>query len=417
MSCPTADHKCDTNTQPKKKKCNIDPKCKKFVSLIINLNNILGGDPESAASVLGKMKLSLAILKGLDDSVAIDSEVYHGANTVIDFFAVMSKYWNCYADHDLLEMVIDATGNKDAIDALHYFLRSRDAEMVIPVTKCPEVPFKSACSDSATDSTRTSKGEGESPQQSHQENKHASRLEGNQQIVCSTSQKKGCKIPNNCSSENSCTFPQCADTNEMNSTSPANTSPQPPADTSPQPPAGTSRQSPIDTSQHNHKDGQFSAETSTTRQGSCSIDSAISHQPRLSVPDPESSEAIEDLQRLHHHPGCDHELPPNRVPVIAEVNFNSITCGWYNCLKEVVSSVFGTPKEAMSLQGVYKGSCILVWHVSEGIATWIQRVRLLPDNQQMLLECMVMKLSCGDVCLFNVPREELVSVCVCVVHI
>ena len=356
VSCSTADRQHDTSTQPMKKKCNIDPKCRQFVSLILKLNGILSRDPESEALVLGRMKLSLATLKGSgqDESTAIDPEVYRGADTPLDFFRVMSKYWNCYADHDLLTLVIDATENKEAIDAVHCFLRSRDPEMAIPVTKCPEVPFKSACSDSGTETLKRGIVKEESPQKL--EDRHALTLEENQQ-------------------------------DPINSTITADTSQQPPADTSQQP--HTSLQPPADTFQQPHTSLQPPADTT--------------QQPP-------------DLQCLHHHPGCDHKLPPKRMPLIVEVGFDSITYGSYNYLKDVVASVLKIPKEAMSLQGVYKGmkgSYIVVWHVSEGIAAEIERIRLSSDNQEMLLQCMVMKMSCGDVCLLNASKEELVSVCVC----
>ena len=44
----------------------------------------------------------------------------------------------------------------------------------------------------------------------------------------------------------------------------------------------------------------------------------------------------------------------------------------------------------------------------------IKKIQLSQDDQEMLLQCAVLSLSCDDKCLFEIAREELVSVCVCV---
>ena len=409
-SCATTDHKYETATR--KKKCSIDPQCRQFIRLILKLSSILSRNPESDALVLGRMKLSLAILKGQDESTAIDPQVYRGTKTVQEFFAVMSEYWPCYTDHDLLTMVIDATENKEAIDTLKCFLQSKDPRSVIPVAKYPDAPFRPACHESRNDirvrertaatSTGMLKGGnevGDSPQAI--EGKYASTSEANQQKVCSVSQKKACELSNpsdnfppeqtTASQKNSDALSQCADTNPTISTTPA---------------------------QQSGKESQLfeglSDEIASTRQRSCSTNPVISQQPQLHTPDPESKEELEGLEHLHHHPGKCHELPPKRVPLVVEMSLSSITCGMYNCLKDVVASVLETPREALSLCGAFKGSCIIVWHVSEEIAAGIKRIRLTPDDQEMLLQCAVMKMSCGEECLFSVAEEELVSMYICV---
>ena len=65
----------------------------------------------------------------------------------------------------------------------------------------------------------------------------------------------------------------------------------------------------------------------------------------------------------------------------------------------------------MSLHEVYKGSCIIVWHVSKEIAAVIKKIQLSQDDQEMLLQCAILSLSCDDKCLFEIARKELVSVC------
>ena len=249
MPGTTADHKHDTSMQ--KKKCRINLQSLRFVELILKLSSILASDPESEALALRRMKLSLATLKGQDESTAIDPEVYQGTTTVEEFFEVMSKYWPCYADHELLTMVIEMTENKEAIDALKCFLQSNDPGTVIPVANS----------------------------------------------------------------------------------------------------------------------------------------------------------------------GRSLELPPKRESLVAEISLDYITCGMYKYVKGMIASALKTPNEALSLLEVVKGSCILVWHVSEEIAAGIKTIQLSPDDQEMLLQCAVTKMSCGEECLFS---KRLVSVymyvclCVCV---
>lgn len=402
--------------------------------LILKLSSILSRDRESDAIVLGRMKLSLAILKGQDESVGIDPEVYRGATTVQEFFEVMAKYWNCYADHDLLVMVIEATENEEAMEALQCFLRSKDPGMVIPLARCPDVPFRPACSGSETgrrlgssaEIPKEEKGMGDSPQQiagrnaivleanqrkvcsisqkiscdpppaleetSPLEGKSALILEANQKKVCSLSQKKACDLPKPSQDDlppeetlEKTDLSQPADTDRTNSTTPANTSQQ-------------------------NDDGDLLesllAEEATTRQRSSSTNLVISQQPQTMAPE------LEWNDDFHHHPDRSHELPPSRVPLVVEVGLDHMTCGMYDCLKDVVASVIKTPREALSLLGAFKGSCILVWHVSEQIAAGIKRIQLTPDDQEMLLQSAVLKMSCGEECLFSITEEELVSVCV-----
>ena len=117
----------NTKQQPPPKKPNpMGPQCRQFVKLINKLSRILSKDPESDADVLASMKLALAVLKGQDESIAIEPEVYRDTQTVTDFFTVMAKYWNCYNDHNLLRMLIEATENEEAITVLDNFLQSRD---------------------------------------------------------------------------------------------------------------------------------------------------------------------------------------------------------------------------------------------------------------------------------------------------
>ena len=416
MSCATPDPQYDTSTR--KKKCSIDPQCRQFVRLILKLSSILSRDPESDALALGRMKLSLAILKGQDESTAIDPEVYRGAKTVQEFFEVMSKYWPCYTDHDLLAMVIEATENKEAIDALKCFLQSIDTGTVVPVAKYPDAPFRPACNNSgssvrskdrtavaSTGMLKGGNGLGDSPLAI--EGKHALTSDANQQKACSVSQKKACELP-----QPSDNLPPDLEPKAAFQKSSAALSQS--AVTDPIIPADISQQTPADTAQQSGKEDQIleglSDEAAATRQRSCSTNLVISQQPQLNAPDPESNEALEGLEHLHHHPSRSHELPPKRVPVVAEVSLSSITYGMYNCLKDVVASVLETPREALCLCGAFKGSCILVWHLSEEIAAGIKRVQLSPDDQEMLLQCAVMKMSCGEECLFSIAEEELVSV-------
>ena len=142
------------------------------------------------------------------------------------------------------------------------------------------------------------------------------------------------------------------------------------------------------------------------------MDEPVTHQPKQSsTPNPESSEC---LQCFHFHAGCCNKLPPNRASLIAKVDCQQIASWMYSCVKNVVATVTGTPKPAMSLHGVYEGSCIIVRHVSKEIAAVIKKIQLSLDDQEMLLQCAILSLSCDDKCLFEIAREELVSVCVCV---
>ena len=422
------------------------------MTLILKLSSILSRDRESDALVLGRMKLALATLKGQDESVGVDPVVYHGTKTVQEFFEVMSTYWNCYADHDLLIMVIEVTENKEAIDALHCFLKTRDPGMVVPLVRCPDVPFRPACSGNeqgrrlgtAAEIMKEENGEGVSPQQIAGRN--AIVLEANQRKVCSISQKKPSDIPESSqddlpaeqkekpallqmegrsalileanqkrvcsiSQKKACELPKASQDEfcpEQKTTS--ETDPSQLADTD-----TTNSTTPADTAQQNGNGDEFMesllAQETITRQRSSSSDLIISQQPQLMPPELELSE---HWQSLHHHPDRSHELPPGRIPLVVEVGLDHMTCGMYDCLKDVVASVCRTPRAAMSLLGAFKGSCILVWHVSEEIAAGIKRIQLSPDDQEMLLQCAVMKMSCGEDCLFNISEDELVSVCVCV---
>ena len=53
----------------------MSPQCRQFVRLINKLSRILSKDPESDALVLGRMKLSIATLKGQDETISIEPEV------------------------------------------------------------------------------------------------------------------------------------------------------------------------------------------------------------------------------------------------------------------------------------------------------------------------------------------------------
>ena len=106
----------EINTLQQKRR-HISPQCREFMKLISKLSRILGKDPESV-DMLASMKLALATLKGQDESIAIEPEVYQDTETVTQFFTVMAKYWNCYDDHGLLVTLIDSTENEKAICAL-----------------------------------------------------------------------------------------------------------------------------------------------------------------------------------------------------------------------------------------------------------------------------------------------------------
>lgn len=297
--------------QPQKRR-RISPQCREFLKLISKLSRILSKDPESV-DMLASMKLALATLKGQDESIAIEPEVYQDTLTVTQFFTVMAKYWNCYDDHDLLVTLIDSTENEEAICVLNSFLHSRDPRRNIPTEKCPEAPFKSPCLDRSKDSTTAFVEIGKDV--------HSLR-ESLQQI---------------------------ADTQNR----------------------------------------FFSV-------------------PQQILP----PEEVESLQHFHYHPGCSNELPRNRVPVIAEVHVNQINGQMYGYVKSNTATVLNTPRSAMSLHGVYEASCLIVWHVSKQIAAGIKRIHLSPNDKEMLLKCKVLNLSCDDKCLFEIAREELVSVCV-----
>ena len=120
----------------------VPQQCRQFVRLIGKLSNILSKDPASDALVLGRLKLAIATLKEQDETISIEPEVYRGAQTVTDFFMVMAKYWNCYDDYDLLEMVIESTENEEAMKILNDFLQNRDRGVIVPTEKCPEAPFQ-----------------------------------------------------------------------------------------------------------------------------------------------------------------------------------------------------------------------------------------------------------------------------------
>ena len=323
--------------------------CRQFVRLIDELSTVLSKDPESETLVLSRMKLSISTLKGQDETISIEPEVYRGTQTVTEFFMVMGKYWNCYDNHDLLEMVIESTRNEEAISVLNDFLQNRDRRVTMLTEKCPQAPFQSACQGNSSDSRPkdlTAGAPSEIP---------ACKIDGGEQPT---------------SSRNSCTQPQCVDT-----------------DLIPQ----------CETSQQNNI---------------IMVEEPVTQEPKQSsAPNSESSES---LQCFHFHAGCCNKLPPNRASLIAEVDCHQMASWMYSFYKNVVAKVTGTPKPAMSLHGVYKGSCIIVWHVSKEIAAVIKKVQLSLDDQEMLLQCAVLTLSCDGKCLFEVAREELVSVCVCV---
>ena len=290
--------------------------CCQFVQLINKLSTILSTDPASEALVLNHMKRALKTLK------SINPEVYQDVKTVVEFFVVMAKYWSCYDDHDLLEMVIESTENEEAISVLKTFLRNRDHGMVIPMEKCPEAPFRSPCSDSKEKELTA----GASTEMVNED--PSQQIEDTQLGVVPISQHS---LP----SERVCELPQ----------------------------------------------------------------------------DSLPPEEAESLQHFHHHPGCSNELPPNRVPVVADIDVNPMISWKYDHLKDVVATVLNKPKEALSLFEVYtgSGSCRLVWHVSKEIAAVIKKIQLSQDDQEMLLQCAVLTLSCDDKCLFEIAREELVS--------
>ena len=338
----------------------MSPHCRQFVTLINKLRSILSKDPDSEEALI-RMKLSIDTLRGQDESIAIEPEKYNSAQTLTEFFKVMAMYWNCYDDHDLLEMVIESTENKEAISVLSNFLQNKDRRVIMPTEKCPEAPFQSPCQGNTSDSRPkdlAASGPSEIP---------ACKI-----VDGEKSKENECQvqIPSEqpTSSQNSSTQQQCADTDLISQS---------------------------DTSQQNNK------KVVTT------MDEPVTQQPKLpSGPDPESNECF------HYHPGDYNKLPPNRASLIAKVDCNQIANWMYSCVKNVVATVTRTPKPAMSLHSVYDGSCIIVWHVSKEIAAVIQKIQLSQDDQEMLLQCAILTLSCDGKCLFEVAREELVSVCV-----
>ena len=333
---------------------------RQFVKLINKLSTVLSKDPESDTLVLGRMKLSISTLKGQDESISIKPEVYRGAQNVTEFFMVMGQYWNCYDDHDLLEMVIESTENEEAMKLLNGFLHSRDRGLIMPMDKCPEAPVQSACQGNSSDSRPKDLAPNA-----------FSEIPTSKIADCEKSKENACQvqIPSEqpTSSQNSSTQHECADTDLISQS---------------------------DTSQQNNK------KVVTT------TDEPVTQQPKLSSgPDTKSNECF------HYHPDDYNKLPPNRASLIAKVDCNQIASWMYSCVKNVVATVTGTPKPAMSLHGVYDGSCIIVWHVSKEIAAVIKKIQLSQDDQEMLLQCAILSLSCDDKCLFEIDREELVSVC------
>ena len=335
--------------------------CLQFVRLIDKLSTVLSKDPESDALVLGRMKLSIATLEGQEKTISIEPEVYRSAQTVTEFFTVMAKYWNCYDDHDLLKMVIESTRNEEAISVLNDFLQNRDRGVTMPTEKCPEAPFKSPCQGNSSDSRPkdlTAGAPSEIPACKIDDGKKDK--ENAREVQIPSEQPT--------SLQSSSTQPQCVD-----------------IDLIPQ----------CEISQQNNI---------------IMVEEPVTQQPKQSsAPNPESSEC---LQCFHFHAGCCNKLPSNRASLIAKVDCQQMASWMYSCVKNVVATVTGAPKPAMSLHGVYEGSCMIVWHVSIEIAAVIKKIQLSQDDQGMLLQCAVLTLSCDDKCLFEIAREELVSVCV-----
>ena len=191
---PTPEMAPPTSQKPKR----MPQQCRQFVRLIGKLSNVLSKDPASDALVLGRMKLSIATLKGQDETISIEPEVYRGAQTVTDFFMVMAKYWNCYDDHDLLEMVIESTENEEAMKILNDFLQNRDRGVIMPTEKCPEAPFQSPCQGSSRPTELRTGASSEVP-------KGGNRLGGSPQLatgrqlrkfVVSPQNEKACELSN-----------------------------------------------------------------------------------------------------------------------------------------------------------------------------------------------------------------------------
>ena len=255
-------------------------------------------------------------------------------------------------------MVIESTENKEAISVLSNFLQNKDRRVIIPTEKCPEAPFQSFCQGNSSDS-RPKDLAASAPSEIP-----ASKIADGEKCKEYAYQVQ---IPSEqpTFSQNSSTQHQCADTNLISQS---------------------------DSSQQNNK------------KVVTMMDEPVTQQPKLSS-DPESNECF------HYHPDDCNKLPPNRASLIAKVDCNQIASWMYSCVKNVVATVTGTPKPAMSLHGVCEGSCIIVWHVSKEIAAVIKKIQLSQDDQEMLLQCAVLTLSCDDKCLFEIAREELVSVC------
>ena len=414
----------ETATPTSQKKRRMSPQCHQFVTLINKLTRILSKDPDSE-EVLIHMKLSIDTLRGQDESIAIEPEQYNRAQTPAEFFKVVAKYWNCYDDHDLLEMVIKSTENKEAISVLSNFLQNKDRRVIMPTEKCPEAPFQSPCQGSSRPTELRTGASSEIP-------KGGNRLGGSPQLPTgrqlrkfpvSPHNEKACELSNlsqDClpqdfqdtdrackvgDNERACTFEDCekvckvedGEKSKENACQVEIPSEQP---TSSQSSSEQLQCADTDFIPQSDKDGEKVVIT---------MEEPVNHKPnQSSTPNPESSEC---LQCFHFHAGCCNKLPPNRASLIAKVVCQQMASWIYSFVKNVVATVTGTPKPAMSLHGVYEGCCMIVWHVSKEIAAVIKKNQLSLDDQGMLLQCAVLTLSCDDKCLFEIAREELVSVC------
>ena len=364
---PTPEMAPPTSQKPKR----MPQQCRQFVRLIGKLSNVLSKDPASDALVLGRMKLSIATLKGQDESISIEPEVYRGAQTVTDFFMVMAKYWNCYDDHDLLELVIESTENEEAMKILNDFLQNRDRGVIMPTEKCPEAPFQSPCQGSSRP-TELKTGA------SSEVLKAGNHLGGSPQLATGKQLRKFAVSPHN---EKACELSNLSDSQ----------------DCLPQEKVykfqDTDRACKVGDNEKAYKfedgekvckveDGEKSKENacqvqipseqptssqSSSEQLQCAdtdlipqsdkdpekvvitMDEPVTHQPKqLSALNPESSEC---LQCFHFHPGCCNTLPPNRASLITKVDCQQMASWMYSCVKNVVATVTGTPKPAMSLRG------------------------------------------------------------------
>ena len=123
------------------------------------------------------------------------------------------------------------------------------------------------------------------------------------------------------------------------------------------------------------------------------------------------------LQHFHYHPGSSNALPRNRVPLAAKAFFNQINGRMHDRMKGIIATVLKMSRPGMSLWGIYPGCCVIVWHVSKEVAAGIKRIQLSHDDQEMLLQCGILTLSCDNKCLFTFPQEKLVSICLCVLCI